>query len=196
MAEKKQPVGICDLCEGSIPRSKWYTSKRKPRLHCSRDCRNTANSRAGSAVRSRKAKKRVAAGAWQNPHHLNPPTSEEQAERARKGRKREVQEGSWRNPALTEAAKVKLSRPRRHEDNLVLHGAIERLKQGDKVSDLSDQEQEAYREYRRKLYEENKEAKRAWYRDNYRKRQSEMTDEEREAQRAKWRKANQKRKKG
>jgi hypothetical protein len=135
----------------------------------------------------------VATGEWQNPHQLNPPTSQEQAERARKGRKREVREGTWRNPALTAEAREKLSRPRQHQDNPILHSAIERLKQGEQVTSLTEDEQEAYREYRRKLYEENKEAKRAWYRDYYRKRQLEMTDEEREAQRAKWREANRKR---
>ena len=85
MAEKRLPVGICDYCEGPIPPGDWFT-RRGPRLYCSVDCRNTANSRAGNAVRTAKQKARVAAGAWQNPAKLRPPTGEEQAARARKGR--------------------------------------------------------------------------------------------------------------
>jgi len=48
MKTKTAPLGICDLCGDSIPRHRWHTSKRTPRLFCGRDCRNTANSRAGA----------------------------------------------------------------------------------------------------------------------------------------------------
>ena len=50
MAEKTAPLGICDLCGGEISPGP-YTSKDTPRLFCSRECRNTANSRAGAAIR-------------------------------------------------------------------------------------------------------------------------------------------------
>lgn len=76
MAEKVQPIGICDLCLAAMPRDRWYT-RRGPRLYCSTDCRNTANSRAGAPIRTVKLKARVKAGTWQNPHHLNPPSKEE-----------------------------------------------------------------------------------------------------------------------
>lgn len=118
MATKKQPLGICDHCLAQMPEDRHFTSKGKPRLYCSRDCRNTANSRAGSKKRSVKAKARVRRGEWQNPHHLNPPSPEEQARRARLGRLREVQAGTWRNPALSPEARKKLSRPRKHSGPL------------------------------------------------------------------------------
>jgi hypothetical protein len=60
-----------------------------------------------------------------------------------------VEAGSWRNPALADQAREKLSRPRRHSG--VLHSAIEKLKQGAKVADLTPEEQEAHRAYRRGL---------------------------------------------
>jgi hypothetical protein len=144
---KVEPVGVCDLCKGPIPPGDWYT-RRGPRRFCSVDCRNTANSRAGATLRGQKAKKRVAEGRWLNPAKLNPPTGEEQARSASLGRRREVAEGRWRNPALSEGARVKLSRPRKHEGDL--HRAIEKLKQGRSVADLTPEEAEAHRAYRRR----------------------------------------------
>lgn len=153
---KVEPVGVCDLCKGPIDRRFWYTSKGRPRCFCSRDCRNTANSRAGIPVRREKTLKRVAAGTWKNPAKLRPPTPEEQSERARKGRLREVTVGTWRNPALTDQARVKLSRPRRHDG--VIHSALEKLKQGGRIADLTTEEQEAHRAYRRDLRAQRKNA--------------------------------------
>lgn len=188
MAEKKSPIGICDLCGDPI--ADPYTTKGKPRLYCSAQCRNTANSRAGARERSRKAKQRVATGAWQNPHHLNPPTPEEQARRARLGRKREVEAGAWRNPALSDGARKKLSQPRKHDDNPILHSALEKLRQGLSVTELTPGEQEAHRTYRRELRSQRRSEANAYAREYYRKRQAAMTPEQREAQREKWRKAN------
>lgn len=145
---KTRPLGVCDHCGGPIRRSEWYTSKRKPRRYCCRDCRNTANSRAGAPIRSVKILAHIRAGTWQNPHILHPPTPAEQAARARKGRLREVRAGRWRNPALTLEARRKLSRPRRHSG--ALHAAIEKLRNG-KMADLTPEERDAYRAYRRDL---------------------------------------------
>ena len=66
-------------------------------------------------------------------------------------RKAEVEAGTWRNPALTDEAREKLSRPRKHADNPTLHSAIEKLRQGTPVADLTPAEQEAHRTYRRQL---------------------------------------------
>lgn len=85
-------MGICDLCSSQMP---THTVKGKIRRYCSRECRNTANSRAGAASRTRKLHERIAAGSWVNPAMLRPPTSAEQAARARKGRLREVAAGVW-----------------------------------------------------------------------------------------------------
>ena len=160
--EKRAPLGICDLCGGEIPPSLgWYTSKRRPRLHCSLVCRQTENSRVGSPVRSRKAMERVRSGQWVNP---NPALGNDPAAIAQwranftralsAERKREVAEGRWRNPALDPAAREKLSRPRRHTDNPVLHRAVERLGAGASVADLTEEEKQTWREYRRRLQRE------------------------------------------
>ena len=154
MVDKQKPIGICDLCLGPIPRADWHTSKGHLRLYCSVDCRNTANSRNGNPVRIEKLRKHVARGEWQNPAKLHPPTPEEQAARARKGRLREVAVGAWRNPALDDAARQKLSRPRKHTGPL--HSAIEKLKRGLSVVELTFEEQTAHREYRRQLHTERR----------------------------------------
>jgi hypothetical protein len=148
MADKVQPIGVCDNCLGPIPEGQWY-HRRGPRLYCGVDCRNAGNSRAGAKVRQRKARERVARGEWQNPHHLNPPTPEEQSRRARLARSREVRAGTWRNPALTPEARKKLSRPRKHSG--ALHAALEKLRLGTPVAELTDEEREAHRAYRREL---------------------------------------------
>lgn len=188
---KEQTLGICDNCLGEIPHDEWYTSKGKPRQYCGRDCRNTGNSRAGAPIRSAKAKRRVARGEWQNPHHLNPPTPTEQSRRARFGRRREVKAGTWRNPALSDKAKEKLSRPRKHEP--ALHGVLEKLKQGARVTDLTPDEQELHRTYRRNLVASRRDEVLAWYRNRYQQKQANMSEEEREAQRARWREQNRRR---
>lgn len=188
MAEKKQALGVCDDCLGAIPPDRWYTSKGKPRLYCSRECVNTGNSRAGAPIRSAKAKQRVASGEWQNPALLHPPTPQEQARRARLGRKREVENGRWQNPALSAEAKEKLSRPRKHDG--ALHRAIEKLGQGAKTSELTAEEQAAHLAYRQQLRDARRKELNAGYRQRYRERWVHMTEEQREQQRAKWRAAN------
>ena len=117
MKPKIQPVGICDHCLEPIPEDLWYT-RRGPRLFCSIDCKNTANSRAGSEIRAAKARQRVKEGRWQNPAALNPPDPQEIGKGTRRIRLKEVAEGRWRNPALSDDARAKLSQPRKHEGTL------------------------------------------------------------------------------
>lgn len=136
------------------------------------------NSRSGAPVRRQKAIERVASGQWQNPARIRPPTSIEQAERARKGRLREVAEGRWRNPGLNPQAQEINSRPHKHSGALA--SAIEKLKAGARVADLSQDEQEAHRAYRRSLEREHR---------------ARMTEGERERRRAQYRKSWYKRKK-
>lgn len=143
---KQQPLGICDLCLGPIPEEDWYT-RRGPRLYCSVDCKNTANSRAGSPIRTRKIHERMEAGRWQNPRELHPPDPERIGLGVSRTWKARVRAGTWRNPALSPAARAKLSRPRRHAGALA--SAIERLCAGARVSDLAPEEQAAHRTYRR-----------------------------------------------
>jgi len=155
MTTKTAPLGICDHCEQPIPRGDWRTSKGAPRRYCSRECRNTANSRAGNEIRTQKIRERVAKGEWVNPIEIAPPTPEEQGRRARLGRQREVEAETWRNPALPPAAKDKLSRPRKHDGDL--HSAIEKLRRGT-MADLTQTEADAYRRYRRDLRTARKDA--------------------------------------
>ena len=173
LAEKVQPIGVCDLCLQPIPADIGaWTSKGRPRLHCSRECRNTANSRTGAPLRAVAMQAHVQSGEWQNPHLLHPPTLAEQAARARLGRQREVQAGRWRNPGLTDEARAINSLPEKH--NGPLAAAIERLKAGARVADLTPEQQEAYRAYRRGLATVKRAA---------------LTETERSEQRAKWREA-------
>lgn len=147
---KLLPDGVCDHCGQPFPPGLgWYT-RRGPRRYCSIDCRNTANARAGGPIVSVKNKQRMAEGRWQNPAKLHPPTSEEQSRRSRLGRLREVAAGRWRNPALSTEARAKLSRPRVHTDNPVLHSVFEKLRRG-RVADLTDEERAAYRVYQQQL---------------------------------------------
>lgn len=169
MADKTQPIGVCDHCLEPIPEDLWYT-RRGPRLYCSIDCRNTANSRTSKDIRAAKGKQRVKEGRWKNPAMLNPPSAKEQGERARKGRLREVAEGRWRNPALSDEARAKLSRPRKHSGPL--HSAIEQLRQGKRLPELTPEERAAYSKYRSNLYAQRKAA---------------MDPMEIEQQRARWR---------
>ena len=107
MIEKTAPIGICDHCGGPIALDEWYT-RRGPRRYCCRDCRNTANSRNGNPVRVAKVMQRVADGQWTNPR-ANMTTEEISAIQSlasRKGRLREVAEGRWRNPGLSDEARA------------------------------------------------------------------------------------------
>ena len=184
MPDKTAPVGICDLCGEAIPRDRWYT-RRGPRLHCSDECRNTANSRAGAHIRAEKARERVAAGTWYNPRSAMTPEqiSQAQSKASRKGRLREVEEGRWRNPALEAEARAKLSRPRRHADNPALHRAMEKLRDGT-MADLTPEERAAYRQHCRELAQSRRCEIREYRRRRYQERVS--TPEGREAERLKW----------
>lgn len=193
MAKKRLEIGVCDLCQGDIPKARWYTSKGTPRLYCSRNCMNTANSRAGTPLRSMKARQRIARGEWQNPAHLNPPDPANISRGVSQARWREVAAGRWRNPALSVEARAKLSRPRQHSG--ALHRAIEKLGQGLKMAGLTAEEQQAYRTYRAQLRAARRDELNAGARRRYRQRQAALTAEEREEQRAKWRAANRRRKK-
>jgi len=175
MASKQALLGICDLCGGEIPPHLGpYTSKGKPRLYCGDDCKNTANSRAGAPERSRKAKRRVARGEWQNPADLHKPDPANIAAGVSQARKAEVQAGTWRNPALDDVAREMLSRPRQHGDNPALHSAIEKFKRGLKIDQFAPEEQLAYRAYRRRqrreLWERTPEAEREELRRQWRER--------------------------
>ena len=150
MREKQRPIGICDLCGASIPREQWYT-RRGPRLYCpDTDCRNIANSRNGNAVRVAKMNERVRRGEWQNPRSFL--SAEENARlnahAGRLGRLREVAAGTWRNPALSDEARAKLSRPRKHHG--ILHRVLEKLRHGS-VADLTEREKRAHRKYQQIL---------------------------------------------
>lgn len=173
-AEKRAAIGICDQCGGQIPVGDHYTSKGRPRLHCSIDCRQTANSRAGAPIRSRKAKQRVARGEWTNPadiHHPDPANISAGVSRARKA---EVREGRWRNPALAEAAKRKLSRPRKHTGALAR--AIDKARTGGMAS-LTPSEHRAYLRWRRELRQARADAIRRYQRERYRRKRAKRAGE-------------------
>lgn len=174
MTAKTAPLGICDLCGAVLPDP--YTSKGKPRRYCSVDCRNTGNSREGNPERTRKLRESVARGEWVNPHAVRPPTSDEQADRARKGRLREVAAGTWRNPGLTPEAREINSRPHKHSGALA--EALERLKHG-KMGDLTPEQADAYRAYRQARQEEMSEAEKEEHRrkrrEQYRRRQEKQS---------------------
>lgn len=149
MKDKTAPVGVCDHCGGKIHPDDWYTH-RGARRYCCTDCKNTANSRAGAPIRSDKAKERVAAGVWQNPRDLMTPEEIHlaQSHASRKARLREVREGRWRNPALSDEAREKLSKPRKHTG--ILHRVIEKLR-GGSLRDLTPDERAAHDAWRRDL---------------------------------------------
>lgn len=124
MIDKTAPIGTCDHCGGPIPPGEWYT-RRGPRRYCCIDCKNTANSRNGNPARVAKLHEAVADGRWVNPR-ANMTTEEIsalQSESSRKGRLREVAEGRWRNPGLSDEAR-----------------AINRAKQAERYSDPSVRE--------------------------------------------------------
>lgn len=187
--EKLQPIGICDQCLGDIPPDLGnWTSKGLPRLHCSLVCRQTANSRAGNEERTAKLHERVLLGEWVNPATINPPDPANVGAGVRRVRLAEVSEGRWQNPGLTPEARAINSQPHKHDGPLA--SAIEKLGQGLKVPELTPEEQEAHRAWRREMRAARREESNAWYRDRYRKQQAALTPEQREAQRQKWRAAN------
>ena len=73
--EKVAPVGTCDYCGKGIPVGEWWTSKGRPRLHCSLECRQAANSRK-MENRAEWMRERIECGDWVNPATINKPTSE------------------------------------------------------------------------------------------------------------------------
>jgi len=175
---KKNPIGICDQCDGVIGYSKpgWYTSKHQPRRYCCRTCRNTANAIAGVPVRNAKCQERIEAGIWVNPageltHDQITANAKLVGAAAGAKFKEQVEAGTWRNPALSDKAKKKLSRPRTIK-NKILHSAISKLTQGAKMADLSPEEREAQHKYRK--------AQRTALRASW-------APERREQERAKWR---------
>ena len=146
---KEKPLGICDFCGQPIAPNNWYTTQGKPRRFCSVKCKNTYLSRNFAApVNKERMLKEIEEGTWQNPAKVNPPTSEEQARRARIGRLREIAEGRWRNPGLTPEARAINNRPRKHSGPLA--EAIKIRRYG-KINDLTEEQAEAYRAYQREL---------------------------------------------
>ncbi len=107
------------------------------------------------------------------------------AEGVSETRKAEVETGTWRNPVLSDEAREKLSQPRVHDDNPVLHSALEKLTQGASISDLTPEEQEEHRAYRRRLRAARAEEANAWRRAWYREKM-ENDPEFREAKRQIW----------
>jgi DNA-binding XRE family transcriptional regulator len=190
MADKIKPLGVCDLCGERFPSGvSLYTSKGTPRLFCSLECRNTANSRAGAPIRSRKMHERIQRGEWQNPAESM--TEEDRREYARRGgqvRAKQHREalaaGTWQNPANAPGAREKLSRPRRHGDNPLLHSAMKKLDSGLRMADLTLEEAAEYRRYRGRLRDKRRRQWRAYYRRRYRLRMS--TKKGRAAESAKW----------
>jgi ribosome-binding protein aMBF1 (putative translation factor) len=149
---------LCELCGEDVDQHGlgYYTSKGKPRRFCSILCRNTANSREGAPIRAAIQQQRVKAGLWQNPGDFV--TDEERREFARMGgavraeqHQEALDEGTWENPADAPGAREKLSRPRKHGDNPDLHRALEKLKAGGSVTDLTEAEAAAHRKYKRKV---------------------------------------------
>jgi len=78
----------------------------------------------------------VRRGEWENPSLLlrDGVTQAEIEEYLRavsegvsRARQAEVEEGTWRNPALSAASRGKLSRPRVHGDDPALYPAIQKL---------------------------------------------------------------------
>jgi hypothetical protein len=132
----------------------------------------------------------VAAGEWQNPVHIRPLTSEQQAERSRNAQLRKIAEGTWINPGLSPEAREINSRPHKHSGALA--SAIEKLSQeGVGMAQLTPEEQEAHRAYRRQLRAARKDEVNAKRREWARKRKEAMTPEQRERERIrlreKWR---------
>lgn len=107
MSSKIAPLGVCDHCGNPIPRDEWYTSKGQPRRFCSLECKQTANSRAGNPERVRKLNQRIKSGTWRNPRSVMTPDQihEVQSRASRKARLKEIEEGRWINPALSESAR-------------------------------------------------------------------------------------------
>ncbi len=62
--EKVAPIGTCDYCGKGIPVGEWWTSKGRPRLHCSLECRQAANSRK-MENRSEWMRERIESGDWE-----------------------------------------------------------------------------------------------------------------------------------
>jgi DNA-binding XRE family transcriptional regulator len=128
---------------------------------------------------------RVRAGLWENPATYQTP--EEIRAAALVGAKVRAEQhraaleaGTWQNPADAPGAREKLSQPRVHGDDPVLHAALEKLRQGLGVSGLTPEEAEAHRAYRRRLRTADPERARCSGRSAYRRRVSTPEGQERE----------------
>jgi len=188
--EKVAPVGTCDYCRKGIPVGEWWTSKGRPRLHCSLECRQAANSRK-MENRAEWMRERIESGDWVNPATINKPTSETISKNSCAARLREVEEGRWRNPGSTPEARAKNSEPHKHTG--LLASAIEKMGHGVKLKELPEDEREAYHVYARQLRSARKDEINQQYRERYRRAWAAMTEEEKETQREKWRQQNRKR---
>jgi hypothetical protein len=124
-----------------------YVQRSSPALLFA--CRNTGNSRAGNEERTRKLRQRIERGEWQNPARLHPPDLAKVAAGVSRAKRAAVAAGTWVSPSVSEQARAKLSRARKHGG--ALHSAIEKLGGGGKVADLTEEEQEAHRQYRAEL---------------------------------------------
>lgn len=95
--------------------------------------------------------------------------SEAQSRASRTARLREVSEKRWRNPALDDKARRKLSRPRKHSG--VLARAIDKARTGGMAA-LTPAEHRAYLKWRRELRLARIDDVRRYYRERYRRRKS------------------------
>jgi DNA-binding XRE family transcriptional regulator len=136
-----------------------------------------------------KARKRVKQGLWENPGQFITPAERHEygrrggAARAKQHRA-EMEAGTWRSPAPTPGAREKLSRPRKNVDNPELHRAHEKLKQGARMTELTEEEAAAYRAYRRERRAANLEHFRHQEREVYARRMA--TPESRARTRVSW----------
>jgi len=105
-------------------------------------------------------------------------------------RKAEVSEGRWRNPALTDAARRKLSRPRKHTGALAR--AIDKARTGG-MAGLPPAAPHAHLRWRRELRHARADAIRRYQRERYHRLQGALARAERESQRERWRAQNRRR---
>ena len=169
----------CELCGDDVDDHGLghYTVDGKRRRFCSVECRQLHNARAGAPLRAIKMRQRVHSGLWTNP--LDFTTHDERSEYGKRGgearaaqAQAEIQQGTWVPPSTRPGAREKLSRPRKHTDDPVLHSALEKLTAGGHVPDLTDAEREAHNRYRRELAARNPERIRQRQRQAYRRRMS------------------------
>lgn len=180
MPEKIQAIGICDFCLGQIPPDLGnWTSKGTPRLHCSLVCRQTANSRIGNPIRVEKIRQAIQRGEWIRPDTITKPDPANISAGVSNARKAEVAAETWRNPGLTDEARAINSMPHKHSGPLA--SAIEKLGAGSRMADLTTDEQEHYRAWRRQLRRNRRSEANQSSRKRYQQRQAQLTLEQKEA---------------